>query len=106
VLAREEVFGPVLSVMPFDSVEEVIRRANDSPYGLAGGLWTNDAAIIQAVTRGVRTGTMWVNSYSLFDPAVPFGGYKMSGIGRESGRQHIDEFLEVKSVWLRTRAPG
>jgi aldehyde dehydrogenase (NAD+) len=105
ILAREEIFGPVLSVIPFDGVDEVIRRANDSPYGLAGGLWTSDANIIQAVTRGVRTGTIWVNSYSLFDPAVPFGGFKMSGIGRESGRQHIDEFLETKSVWLRTRPP-
>jgi aldehyde dehydrogenase (NAD+) len=98
VVAKEEIFGPVLSAMPFTSIDEVIRRANNSPYGLGGGVWTSDIRKATRVSAGLRTGTVWINCYQAMDPAVPFGGYKMSGYGRESGRAHIDEYLHVKAV--------
>jgi aldehyde dehydrogenase (NAD+) len=100
-IAREEIFGPVISAMPFDDVEEVIRRGNDTPYGLGSGVWTRDISNAQRVSRGLRTGTVWVNCYQAMDPAVPFGGYKMSGYGRESGTEHMEEYLQTKAVWLK-----
>lgn len=99
-IAREEIFGPVISALPFDTVEEVIRRGNDSPFGLAGGVWTRDISKANRVSHGIRTGTMWVNCYGMLDPAVPFGGYKMSGYGRESGVEHLAEYLNTKAVWI------
>jgi len=98
LIAKEEIFGPVLSAMPFTDVEEVIRRANASPYGLGSGVWTSDIKKAARVSSGLRTGTVWINCYQAMDPAVPFGGYKMSGYGRESGRAHLDEYLNVKAV--------
>ncbi len=100
-IAREEIFGPVISAMPFDSIDEVIRRGNDTPYGLGAGVWTRDIDNAQRVSRGLRTGTVWVNCYQAMDPAVPFGGYKMSGYGRESGAEHMEEYLQTKAVWLK-----
>jgi aldehyde dehydrogenase (NAD+) len=100
-IAREEIFGPVISAMPFDDVDEVIRRGNDTPYGLGSGVWTRDISNAQRVLRGLRTGTVWVNCYQTMDPAVPFGGYKMSGYGRESGAEHMEEYLQTKAVWLK-----
>ncbi len=99
-IAREEIFGPVISVLPFDTVEEAIARGNDSEYGLGGGVWTRDLANAHRVSKGLRTGTVWVNCYQVLDPAVPFGGYKMSGFGRESGNEHIQEYLETKAVMV------
>ncbi len=99
-IAREEIFGPVISALPFDDVEEVIRRANATNYGLAGGIWTNDVRKIQKVSKALRAGTIYVNTYALMDSAMPFGGYKMSGYGRESGREHYDAYLETKSVYI------
>ncbi|MDB5827663.1 MAG: aldehyde dehydrogenase family protein, partial [Variovorax sp.] len=101
-IAREEIFGPVISAMPFDSVDEVIRRGNDTQYGLGSGVWTRDIANAHKVSRGLRAGTVWINCYQAMDAAVPFGGYKMSGYGRESGTEHMDEFLQTKAVWIRT----
>ncbi|HSW19330.1 MAG TPA: aldehyde dehydrogenase family protein [Ramlibacter sp.] len=101
-IAREEIFGPVISAMPFDSEDEVVRRANDTPYGLGGGVWTRDVNRVQRISSALKTGTVWVNCYLPMDPAVPFGGYKMSGYGRESGVEHIEQFLNVKSVLIRT----
>ncbi|PSL81376.1 betaine-aldehyde dehydrogenase [Variovorax sp. WS11] len=101
-IAREEIFGPVISALPFDSVEEVIRRGNDTPYGLGAGVWTRDVKKVMQVSAGLRAGSVWVNCYQLMDPAVPFGGYKMSGYGRESGTEHMEEFLNTKAVWIKS----
>ena len=96
-IAREEIFGPVLSILPFDDEEEAVSIANDTDYGLAGGVWAGDKDHAQAVARRLRTGQVEVNGGG-FNPLAPFGGYKQSGIGRELGRFGLDEFLEVKSI--------
>ncbi|MGI8329402.1 aldehyde dehydrogenase family protein [Actinomadura scrupuli] len=101
-VAREEIFGPVACVLPFDSLEEVAARSNDTAFGLAGGIWTRDVGKAHRLAGELQTGTVWVNTMLLFDPAVPFGGYKMSGWGREMGQHSLDEYLHVKSVWIDT----
>ncbi|QTO23425.1 aldehyde dehydrogenase family protein [Burkholderia seminalis] len=101
-IAKEEIFGPVISALPFTDTASVIQRANSSDFGLGGGVWTRSLATAQQVTQGLRTGSVWVNCYQAMDPAVPFGGYKMSGYGRESGREHIEEFLNTKAVWINS----
>jgi aldehyde dehydrogenase (NAD+) len=100
-IAREEIFGPVISAMPFDTMEEVIGRANDSNYGLGSGVWSRNISTIHRVAHGLRTGTVWANCYQLMDPAIPFGGYKMSGYGRESGQEHLHEYVQTKSVIVK-----
>jgi aldehyde dehydrogenase (NAD+) len=100
-IARQEIFGPVISALPFDSLEEVTKRANATPYGLAAGVFTRDVSKAHRISGALRAGSVWVNTYHLLDPAVPFGGYKMSGYGREGGAEHLDEYLNTKSVWLR-----
>ncbi len=99
-IAREEVFGPVLAVFAFDTEEEAIRLANDTQYGLAGGVWTTNLQRAMRVSKAVRAGSIWVNSYRVSDPAVPFGGMKASGFGRENGEEAVREFTETKSVWI------
>jgi aldehyde dehydrogenase (NAD+) len=101
-IAREEIFGPVASVLPFDTIEEVVARANQLEYGLGGGVWTRDVGKAHSVARALRTGIVWVNCYSQFDPALPFGGYKMSGWGKELGEASLEEYLAVKSVCINT----
>lgn len=101
-IATEEIFGPVICALPFDDIDEVIRRGNQSTFGLAGGVWTRDVNKAHRVAHALRTGTVWVNCYNLLDPTVPFGGYKMSGYGRESGLRHVDEYLNEKAVWVAT----
>jgi len=101
-IAQEEIFGPVISAIPFDDIEEVTTRANQTCFGLGSGVWTRDVNKAVRLARTIRAGSVWVNCYQAMDPAVPFGGYKMSGYGRESGIQHVEEYLNVKAVWIRT----
>lgn len=99
-IAKEEIFGPVVSAMPFEDLDEVIDRANNSNYGLAAGLWTENVKNAHYVANRLRAGTVWVNCYNVFDAAAPFGGYKESGFGREMGSYALDNYTEVKSVWI------
>ncbi|WP_304617881.1 aldehyde dehydrogenase family protein [Paracoccus sp. (in: a-proteobacteria)] len=101
-IARDEIFGPVLSVLPFDDVDEALRRANATPYGLAAGIFTRDLGTAHKLARRLRAGTVWVNMYHAIDPAIPFGGVRMSGHGREGGTEHLDEFLDTKAIWINT----
>ncbi|RAY12643.1 betaine-aldehyde dehydrogenase [Actinomadura craniellae] len=101
-VAREEIFGPVACVLPFDTLEEVAARSNDTDFGLSGGVWTRDVGKAHRIAQELQAGTVWVNTMLLFDPAVPFGGYKASGWGREMGEHSLDEYLNVKSVWIDT----
>ncbi|KAG1346268.1 hypothetical protein COCNU_06G000970 [Cocos nucifera] len=98
LIARDEIFGPVMSLMKFKTVEEAIERANSSRYGLAAGIVTNDLNIANRVSRSIRAGIIWINCYFGFDVDCPFGGYKMSGFGRDMGLHAIDKYLQVKSV--------
>lgn len=102
-IAKEEIFGPVASVLPFETLEEVISRANASPYGLAAAVWTNNIDIAHSIAQSVRSGTVWVNCYNMVDPAAPFGGFKHSGIGRELGEQSLDLYTETKTVTMAKR---
>ena len=99
-IAREEIFGPVLSVLKFKSPAEVIKRANDTCYGLAAAVWTRDVKKAHQVAASVRAGTVWVNCYDVFDAAAPFGGFKMSGIGRELGAAGLANYTELKTVTM------
>src|SRR3984957_14325214 len=101
-IAQEEIFGPVLSAIPFNDIDEVLGRANATPFGLGSGVWTRDVSKAHRLAKGIRAGSVWVNCYQAMAPAVPFGGYKMSGYGRESGLQHVEEYLNVKAVWIKT----
>lgn len=101
-IAREEVFGPVLSVIRFRDVDEAIRIANDTPYGLASGVWTRDMRTALTMSNELRAGTVWVNTYRAVSYLSPFGGYKASGLGRENGLEAIEPWLQTKSVWLST----
>ena len=97
-IAREEIFGPVMSIIPFKSLEEVIARANRTKYGLAAAVWTRDIKKALAVSNGVRAGTVWINCYNVMDTRSPFGGFKQSGIGRELGEYGLQQYTQVKSV--------
>ena len=102
-IAREEIFGPVLATLGFDGVEEAIERANDSMYGLAAAVWTSDVKKAHYVASRLKAGTVWINTYNLYDPASPFGGYKESGYGRDLGRHALEGYTQVKSVWVNLR---
>jgi acyl-CoA reductase-like NAD-dependent aldehyde dehydrogenase len=99
-IAREEVFGPVVVAIPFRDLEDAVAIGNDTSYGLAAAVWTRDIGKAHRAVRALRAGTVWVNTYNAFDAAVPFGGYKESGIGRELGRQALDLYTQTKSVWI------
>src|SRR5438105_7285830 len=100
-IAREEIFGPVVSVIPFKDEDDAVLQGNDTAYGLAAGIWTRDVSKAHRVARAIRAGTVWVNCYNVFDPSSPFGGYKESGYGRELGRYALDLYTQVKRVWLQ-----
>ncbi|RDW18372.1 betaine-aldehyde dehydrogenase [Oceanobacillus arenosus] len=99
-IAQEEIFGPVVSGIPFEDIDEAIKLANQSEYGLGGGVNTTDLRKAHKVAHGLRTGNVWVNTYNIMDPASPFGGYKQSGLGREHGSESVDMYTETKSIWI------
>ena len=101
-IAREEIFGPVLCVIPFNSDDEAIKIANDSIYGLGGGVWSRNLERAHSVAANMRTGTVWINDYHMITPTQPFGGYKQSGIGRELGDYGYNEYRQIKHVWQNT----
>ncbi len=99
-IAREEIFGPVLATIEFSDLDEAIARANDSPYGLAAAVWTKDIKKAHYVARRLQAGTVWVNTYNVYDTAAGFGGYKQSGFGREMGVHALEHYTQVKTVWV------
>jgi aldehyde dehydrogenase (NAD+) len=105
-VAQEEIFGPVLVAMPFEDDADAVRIANDSIYGLAGGVWSSDTARAVKVAEGMRTGTVWINDWHMINPRYPFGGYKQSGIGREHGEIGFDEYREVKHIHVDLGGPS
>jgi aldehyde dehydrogenase (NAD+)/phenylacetaldehyde dehydrogenase len=99
-VAREEIFGPVLSVMSFEDVDEVVRRANDSSYGLAAGIWTKDISKAHTIAHRLQAGLVWINAYNMLDPTAPFGGFKQSGFGRDLGEEGLHAYTQTKTVWI------
>jgi aldehyde dehydrogenase (NAD+) len=99
-IAQEEIFGPVLSVIPWKDVDELAGLANDVQYGLAAGIWTRDTSKALRLAEQLEVGTVWINTYGMFDVAVPFGGRKQSGFGRELGEEALEPYLQSKSIWI------
>ncbi len=99
-IAQEEIFGPVLTVMSWHDIDDLVQKANDTVYGLAAGIWTNDLKQAHALAARMKAGTVWINCWNAFDPGSPWGGYRQSGWGRETGRLGAEQYTEVKSVWV------
>jgi aldehyde dehydrogenase (NAD+) len=99
-IAKEEIFGPVLPIIPFEGEEEAIRIANDTPYGLASGMQTGDLGRAIRLADKIKAGTVWINTWHKYHPSAPFGGYKMSGYGREQGAEALENYTQYKTVWL------
>jgi aldehyde dehydrogenase (NAD+)/betaine-aldehyde dehydrogenase len=100
-IAREEIFGPVLTVMPYDDPEELVAKANDTEYGLTAYIWSRDIGTANRMARQIRAGSVYINTFAILDPAAPWGGMKASGLGREMGWEAIEAYTEVKSIWTR-----
>ncbi len=100
-IAREEIFGPVMSIIRFRDLDEVVERANNTPYGLAAAVWTRDIGKAHAIANNVRAGTVWINCFDVFDAAAPFGGFKQSGMGREMGEYALQQYTEIKTVTVK-----
>jgi acyl-CoA reductase-like NAD-dependent aldehyde dehydrogenase len=98
-LIQNEVFGPVLTIVPFREEDEVVKLANNTPFGLAAGVWTNDLRRAHRMARRIKAGTVWINTYRAIAFNTPFGGYKSSGLGRQNGAEAINQYLQSKSVW-------
>jgi acyl-CoA reductase-like NAD-dependent aldehyde dehydrogenase len=99
-IIREEIFGPVVAVLPFDNFDQLIAQANDSNYGLAASIWTRDLRRAHRFANEVEAGIVWINGHGLYDSAVPFGGFKHSGYGRDLGGASLEEYTQLKSVWV------
>ena len=97
-IVREEIFGPVVVAEPFSDPADLVRRANQTQYGLAAGIWTRDISKAHRIAADLRAGTVWINCYNVFDAALPFGGYKQSGWGREMGPESLELYTETKSI--------
>ncbi len=99
-VVQEEIFGPVVVALPYDDIDEVVGRANGTPFGLAASVWSNDLSRVHRLVPRIKAGTIWVNCHNLLDNAMPFGGFKQSGLGREMGRAVFDHYTETKSVMI------
>jgi acyl-CoA reductase-like NAD-dependent aldehyde dehydrogenase len=99
-VARDEIFGPVVCALSFKDTDELVRRANDTIYGLSAGVWTRDVSKAHRMAREIKAGTIWMNCYNCFDAASPFGGFKQSGFGRELGHHALELYTQIKSVWV------
>ncbi len=99
-VVQEEIFGPVLTAMPYDDIDEVAAWANNTHFGLGASIWSNNLSKVHRLIPKIKAGTVWVNCHSMLNPAMPFGGYKQSGIGRDLGKASLDSYLETKSVFI------
>ena len=99
-IAREEIFGPVLATIRFKDAEDAIAKGNATVYGLAAAVWTRDISKAHRIARAIKAGTVWINTYNLYDPALPFGGFKESGFGRDQGKDALEKYTQTKSVWV------
>jgi acyl-CoA reductase-like NAD-dependent aldehyde dehydrogenase len=99
-IAREEIFGPVLATIRFKDAEDAVAKGNSTVYGLAAAVWTRDVSKAHRIARSIKAGTVWVNTYNLYDPALPFGGFKESGFGRDQGKDALEKYTQTKSVWV------
>ena len=99
-IAKEEIFGPVLATIRFKDAEDAVAKANATVYGLAAAVWTRDISKAHRIAKSIKAGTVWINTYNLYDPALPFGGFKESGFGRDQGKDALEKYTQTKSVWV------
>ncbi|MDX1584424.1 MAG: aldehyde dehydrogenase family protein, partial [Thermoanaerobaculia bacterium] len=99
-IAQEEIFGPVLATIHAEDPDDAVTKGNQTVYGLAAAVWTRDVSKAHKIARALKAGTVWVNTYNLYDPALPFGGFKESGFGRDQGRDALEKYTQTKSVWV------